>query len=395
MLVFAVCYVPAQLIMLFNWERSIAELSAVQVSVAASMTVLLATCSLGADRPQEFEPAASREPVYISPVLSVSVAVLTAISTMLLIYYYGPYMRLVALDDIYDLRFESGQIDYGPFVNYTVSWLSYCSLPFYYTRSILRRNPVDFAIAVGITLLIYAAAGSKTAIFMVVSIYGLYLLFESRDRFFFRLLLAMLIITVVFALMPDDESGPLRWIKALVLIRLLGIGGWTMSLYYDFFAENGYTYYTHIGPINALFGGYPYGNLALGQVIGLQFFGTEEANANAAFWASDAFAAAGIYGVPIVTAAVCVVWYALNRSVRGFSTRFACLWLCGFWQGLLNAPLTTALLSGGGIIVMLLMRLNVLLGRADRQETSTDAHEPASQNAALIFDPLGSAGEDD
>lgn len=395
MIIYAICYVPAQLILLFNWERSAGELVVLQTSVAASMTVLLATCTWGADKQQAFEPAVSAEPVHISPFLSVSVGALTVIATILLIYFYGPYMRIVALDDIYDLRFESGQVDYGAMVNYTVSWLSYCSLPFYYARGILKRNPIDIAIGLMISLLLYAAAGSKTAIFMVICIYGVHLLYGSREKFFLRLLLALFAGTLVVALMPDDEFGPLRWIKAMVLIRLLGIGGWNMSLYYDFFPDNGFTYYTHIGPINALFGGYPYGNLTLGQVIGYQYYGTEETNANAGFWASDAIAAVGVYGIPIVTMALCSVWYALNRSVRGFSARFACLWLCGFWQGLLNAPLTTALLSGGGILVMVLVRVNVFLRRENQSDASTDELGPALEEGKQELEAFGSAGAHD
>ncbi len=128
---------------------------------------------------------------------------------------------------------------------------------------------------------------------------------------------------------------------------------------------------THIGPIAALTNAYPYGNLDLGQVIGRNYFLSEEANFNANFWASDGFAAMGIAGVPVVTAVVCLIWAGINRAARGFSTKFTVLWLAGFWQTLLNAPISVALLSGGGLIVMSLLALNSSLRESEAQDTST------------------------
>jgi hypothetical protein len=119
---------------------------------------------------------------------------------------------------------------------------------------------------------------------------------NSREQFLFRLLIIVLGITVVLIVLPYEEDGILRYLRALYYLRLLGTGGWSMSLYYDFFVTNGYTYYSHIGPIGALTGAYPYGSLGLGQVIGYNYFGSEETNFNANFWASDGFAAIGVVG---------------------------------------------------------------------------------------------------
>lgn len=345
-LIFALCYVPAQLILLFNWQRAEGELALVQASVAASMAILLRVSTLGGN--------AAVVPFRANRRLSAILGVLTVVSVVVFVFNYYQNMRFVSFEDVYDLRFETNQVDKGAFVNYLTTWLSYCFLPFYFARGVLRKNPIDIGIGLVGSLLIYAAMGSKAAILMGFVIYALHLLFESGKNFLFRLLAALAVaVTLIVSLFPDE--GPLLWVKSILLVRVLGTSGWTMSTYYDYFTTNGFTFYTHIGPINALTGAYPYGEYSLGQIIGLQYSGSAEANFNANFWASDAFAALGIAGVPVVTAVLCAVFFAINRAAKGYSTEFVVLWLSGFWLALLNLPLSVALLSGGGLMTVLLL----------------------------------------
>jgi len=346
-LIFSICYVPAQLILLFNWQRSNGELVLVQVSIAASMAILLRASVLGVSSAKVAPFRAYRR-------LSVTIGVLTLVSVVVFILNYHQHMRLVSFEDVYDLRSESAQINKGAFVNYLTTWLSYTFLPFYFARGVLRKNFMDISLALLVNVLIYAATGSKAAILMGFIIYALHLLFGSGRNFLLRLLTTLSVVVVLtVSLLPDD--GLLRWVKSIFLVRVLGTSGWTMSTYYDYFTTNGFTFYTHIGPINALTDAYPYGEYSLGQVIGLHYSGSAEANFNANFWASDAFAALGIAGVPVVTVVLCVVFFLINRSSKGYSTQFVVLWLSGFWLALLNLPLSVALLSGGGLLTMLLL----------------------------------------
>lgn len=362
-LIFAIAYVPAQLFLLFNWQESAAALAVVQSSIAASMAVLFWASDLGVVEQKSFAYVITAERLELSSFLTTTLGVITAVGSLLLLFFFRQHMRLVALDDVYDLRFESAQYDYGPLVNYPLAWLGTLCLSFYYARGFLRWSPWDIGIAIVISLLLYAAMGVKSALLMGIAVYGLIVLFNAGEQFLLRLLVALAAITIILVLLPYQEDGPLRFIRAMFLLRVLGTGGWSMSLYYEFFSQNGYTYYTHIGPIGAMTGAYPYGALGLGQVIGLRYFGTEEANFNANFWASDAFAAMGVLGVPVATAALCVVWFGLNRAASEFSTRFAVVWLCAFWQGLLNAPISVALLSCGGLWVVALMYFNSAASR--------------------------------
>lgn len=345
-LIFALCYVPAQLILLFNWQRVEGELALVQASLAASMAILLTVSTLGGN--------AAVVPFRVNRRLSAMLGVLTVVSVVVFVLNYYQHMRLVSFEDVYELRFETNQVDKGAFVNYLTTWLSYCFLPFYFARGVLRKNPIDICIGLVGSLLIYAAMGSKAAILMGFVIYALHLLFGSGKDFLFRLL-AVLVVAVILIVSLVPDEGPLLWVKSILLLRVLGTSGWTVSSYYDYFTINGFTFYTHIGPIKALTGAYPYGEYSLGQIIGLHYSGSAEANFNANFWASDAFAAFGIAGVPVVTAVLSTVFFAINRTAKGYTTEFVVLWLSGFWLALLNLPLSVALLSGGGLMTVLLL----------------------------------------
>lgn len=344
-LVYALCYVPGEMTLLFTWERSAAELFAVQALLAASMALLLWGSRFGVRRGAPLRTAHRLGPV---------VGALALASLVLLVATHHQHMRLVSFADVYDLRFDTNEIETGVVGAYLLSWLSYCLLPYYFTRGILLRRPIDIGFGAFGCLLIYASTGSKAAILMPAIVFGLHLLIGSGREFLLRLLLLLAAaIALIVQFLPDD--GPLLWIKSILLVRMLGSSGWATSVYYDYFTTNGHTFYSHIGPVNALTQSYPYGELSLGQVIGVQYSGSEQANFNANFWASDAFAALGLAGVPVVTVVLIGVFWAINRVASGFSTRFVVLWLTGFWLAMLNVPLTTALLSGGGALTLTLL----------------------------------------
>ena len=343
-LIFVVCYVPAQLMLLFNLERSPAELALVQGSLAASMAMLLWASSIG---------GRAGAPIWPVDRLSVILNFLTVVSIGALVLNYYKYMRLVSFEDVYDLRFESS-IEQSVVANYLISWLAYCFLPFYFARGLLRKRWGDIGIGLIGSLLIYSATGAKAAILMLPIVCCLNVLMGSGRNFLLRLMIAMtVVIFLVIALIPDE--GILMWIKSILMVRVLGTGGWTIATYYEYFSTHSFTFFTHIGPINALTGAYPYGEYSLGQTIGLNYTGSSQANFNANFWASDGFAALGVLGIPVVTVAMTGVFYAINRIASGCPPRFVALWLTGFWLAVMNVPLTTALLSGGGGLTMLLL----------------------------------------
>lgn len=354
-MILVLCYMPAQLVLLFTLDRPLEDLVIAQVMLALSMTTLFLGSSLG--KGGVVQEQSMQE-------ISSVIGFLTLISLALVAFYYRDHMRLVSFEDVYDLRFETNELVNSTIANYLLSWLSYCFLPFYFAKGIVRKNLKDIGIGTIGCLSIYMSTGSKAAILTPLIVYSLHLIIGNGRDFLFRLLIAMTFAIVFLTVFTPDE-GPFMWAKSILLVRILGTGGWTISTYYDFFSTNGFTFYTHIGPINALTGAYPYGEYSLGQVIGLEYSGSAEANFNANFWASDGLAALGVLGIPVVTIVMIGVLYGINRTAKGHSSHFVVLWLSGFWLGILNLPLTTALLSGGGGLTML------LLWNASRVRTGT------------------------
>ncbi|WP_445767943.1 hypothetical protein [Rheinheimera sp.] len=344
-LLYVVCYAPAQLIILFNWNNAELELIEMQATLALSMAFLFYFSSIG---------GRNIKSIKINSILPKIIAVLTCISIFLIFILYGSNMRFVSFDEVYDLRASANQVDSGPLVGYIISWLSYVFLPYYLTRGILERKFLLILIGVLGGLIIYGATGAKAMLLMPVIILVMWLLIRNDTDFLLKFLfgISFFIFLITFFL-PND--GLWSWVKSILLIRTIGTGGWTIFSYYEFFSKNPLTYFTHISPINYLFGGYPYGGLQLGQVIGLEYSGHIEANFNANFWASDAFAAVGLIGVPIVTIVMSLIFISINRHCSVFPRQFVVLWFSGYWFSMLNFPITTALLTGGGLLLILLL----------------------------------------
>lgn len=152
-------------------------------------------------------------------------------------------------------------------------------------------------------------------------------------------------------------SGALFSIKSLLLVRTLAVPGFTMSRYFDYFNANGYTYWSHFRPIDGVFTTYQYGHYALGQLIGIELSGSPLANWNANFWASDGLAAAGPVGILILFPLLCLLLVSINVLGQGMDTKFFATLLTGFIVSMANVPLTTSMLSGG-LIWIIVMRFS-------------------------------------
>jgi hypothetical protein len=373
-LLYVLCYAPAQLMMLFMWEREAPELVVLQVVLAASMATLFVAARSGG----RHKGAAHAEPEG----LSVTVDVLTGISMLALLATFSGQMQLVSFEDVYDLRSTAAATERAFGVDYLLSWMSYSFLPYYFAKGFLSRNWRDLAIGIVGSMLLYAAMGSKAAILLGPIIFLVGVLYGSGGNPLNRLLIGVGTgVAVTVLLIPDD--GIWIWAKSILLIRILGTGGWSMSTYYEFFTSHQFTYYTHVGPINAIFGGYPYGEYSLGQMIGLEYSGSSEANFNANFWASDGFAAMGLAGVPFATAGLGSAFYLINVLTRHCTPRLVVMWLTGFWLALLNLPLSVAVLSGGGLVTVLLIQAGASRRKPHPELVQADPPEISSFNTSL------------
>jgi hypothetical protein len=341
-LIYTLAYVPIQLSLLFTVEGDYGKLFGTQILLAFSMMVLF---HVAKGRKRHRHPSS----LQFQP-MDIFVGVATTLSLVLLVAANMNHMRLVSFEDVYDLRFEVATAFDSPFAGYLTTWLSYCFISYCYARGLVHRKWSLLFVGLISSVLLYMSTGAKEAILLLPITIGLGRLWNTGRDFLPRLLLTMGIIlaTIIFAV-PDEGLGV--WIKSIVLVRVVGTVGWVASKYLEYFTKEGLTYYSHVGPINALTDMYRYGDLSLGQVIGSAYSGSTDANFNGSFWASDGFAALGPVGVLVITPFVAGVLYVINRVMAGIDSKFAVLWMAGFFIALLNVPLSTALLSGGGLII--------------------------------------------
>lgn len=342
-LIYAVCYVPTELMLVHMIDGGDGDVLTLQLLLAACMAALFWAGQTGYRGEGPLDGGR----------IATLATIVTLAGTAVLFITFRDHLRIVSFADVYDLRDETADLGKGPAVAYLSMWLPYAFIPFLLARWLLdRTRTTSLVIALAGCLLMYASTGSKAALLLPVIVIGLNRVLTSRwDSLSAILGTLTVVVVLIVALFPDE--GVLMWVKSILLMRIFATTGWTFATYHDYFSANGYTYYTHIGPINALTGAYPHGEHSMGQLIGIEYNGTEEVNYNAGFWASDGVGALGIVGLPLVTLAACAVLYTINRLASGYSSRFVTLWLCGFWLALLNVPLTTALLSGGGLLVLL------------------------------------------
>lgn len=344
-LIYALAYVPIQLSLLFNIDAPFPAVMLAQSALAISMTVLFRVACAG--------PLPAAGPVAIPGAMDTVVGGLTIASLTVLIAVHFGHMRLVSFSDVYDLRAESGELAQGVIEGYFISWLSYCFISYLFARGLSEHTVAPTLLGATASVLLYLSTGAKASLLLLPMTLGMAWLWAGGIHFLRRLLVVLTLLIAALVLFVPDE-GVYLWVKSIVLARIIGTNGWTASKYLEYFSAHGYTYYTHIGPVQGLTHAYPYGSLSLGQVIGVEYSGTEEANFNASFWASDGFAALGVPGVLVITPVVAAILLAVNHATAKFSTRFSVPWLTGLWVVMLNVPLTTAMLSGGGALLLLI-----------------------------------------
>lgn len=349
--IYILCYLPGQLMLVFMWKYSFYELFLIQIIFMISMSMLffistkvIKNISINSNK------------ILPSKKIHLIISILTIISIFLIIITYYKYMRIVSFSDVYELRFETNSIETSFVIDYMLLWLTFVLIPYFFAIGIINKNKRYILIGLFSSLVIYASTGAKIALMMGALIFTVNFIFKRKGDFLANILLySAVFMLFIIIFVPDDM--PWIYLKAMTFIRIFGTPGWMLVTYYEFFSEHGYTFYNHINIIKFLFENYPYGDYSLGQMIGIEYSGSSDANFNANFWASDGIAALGIWGILIATFFLSLFLFLLNNVSRHYNSHFLCLFLVGYWQVLLNVPFMTSLLSGGGLLILILLYL--------------------------------------
>lgn len=345
--IYVLAYVSIQVVIFYSVNGANSPLLPLQIALLVSMCAIFVASWEHNEEPAQVKNALPGGRWLIAGMAAMTLSVIVA---------YRGHFQLVSFADVYALRFENEALG-GGLVGYVVMWLMYCFLPLGMARGLVYRDWPNLLISLAGALLIYMATGAKVSALAPLIAAAVYLLLLGRGSFLRNLMLAASAgLICVLVVVPDE--GVSGFIKALLFQRAVGTPGWTVSVYYKYFADHGYTYYSHIGLVNMLTDSYSYGPYSLGQLLGIEVAGNTLANFNASFWATDGVAALGVVGAYIVTIPVAAYTYLLNAAAKGVRTEVMAIWLTGFALGMLNLPLATTMFSGGGALILLIAALS-------------------------------------
>lgn len=289
------------------------------------------------------------------------------IMLIFVVIYYGSSLRLVSFSKVYELRADNygAKLSRFPLIGYFILWISNFFRPLFLSIGLVYKKKGFIVIGVLMAILIYMATATKGTLFSPLFAFGLYWCLKKIGfKYLFPLIVSFFLLVIVFFKLTENSGSTLSSISfiitAILLMRSLGISALLNTTYIDFFETTKlYTHYTHINVVNSIFGGYPFGDDALGKAVWGGYSGEsadDAMNANANFLATDGVAAMGIWGVLFVSIIFYFLLKYLNRISKSHNTDFVFILCLGSTLSLLNVSLFTTLLSCGLIFIIICLK---------------------------------------
>lgn len=301
------------------------------------------------------------------------------VATVILLLVYRDDIRLVDLGGMYEKRLATRAET--PFLAYLRTYYVNVICPGLIAYGMLQRRRILF-LGCGLAglVLIYAIAAQKTAFLIPLAMISVALGIRLK-LMKPAILMAMLVLISALALLDVHLTGPRSVFAGLFLHRIIGTPALALAQYGDYFAEHGYTLWTHVRGIG-LFIAAPQELAAhpkwpeLGYLIGDGVLNQPHVNNNAHFLASDGAAAAGVPGVLVISGIFCLWLLVLDRCSRDWSRTYVMLVSLPVILSLLNGPFFTVMLSFGGIFWLITFSLLPLLWRHWAMRRSGDPTGP-------------------
>lgn len=287
-------------------------------------------------------------------------AAVWSILMVFVIYSFGEAIQFVSLDDIYTQRFAGAESAFTA-VRYALALLASAIDPFLIAAGLYTRRYWLVGIGVFSQVFLFGTLAARAVLLSPIFVIGAYILTDKsghmRANIFLVGLLFIVAITAPLLLNYDPVGGGFNNIVTLVYLRTLLISGAIFGVYEQFFALYPLTYYSN-NNIISLFVQYPYGDLSVGQAVMLTLIPSAardigELNAN--FLATDGVAALGVAGIPIVSAVSALILRFLSRFIQPERTMLMVAAGTGFILSMANTSILTSLITGGGILLILLV----------------------------------------
>lgn len=280
---------------------------------------------------------------------------------VLVVLGYGSSFHFVAADEVYDQRFGGATKAANPAVRYSIALLSSGIDPFLIAAGLYSRRYWLAGVGVASQIILFGTLAARSTLLSPLFIIGIYFLSDRQGRMRGNLLLiglvSIFVITSPLLVRYNPMGGGLDQLMSFLYLRTLLIAGGTYGVYQQFFSIFPVTYFSNIHPFS-FFLTYPYGDLSVGQVVQsflIPITSTDIPELNANFLATDGMASLGVLGVPLSGVVTAAVLRLLSRFVPPERTMFMLSAGTVFMLALSNSSLFTALVTGGGILVVFLV----------------------------------------
>ncbi|MBA4307908.1 MAG: hypothetical protein C0429_14350 [Sphingopyxis sp.] len=296
---------------------------------------------------------------------------LAAIWAMLMLIIYVSFegaIQFVGFDSVYDQRFAGAEAATVS-ARYAIAILSSAIDPFLIAAGLYTKRYWITGIGIFSQFFLFGTLAARAVLLSPLFIIGVFLLSDKngnmKGNLFLIGMLLVIALTAPFLANYNPVGGGINNILTLIYLRTLLISGAIFGVYEQFFALYPLTYFSNNNIISS-FVQYPYGDLSVGQAVMLTLIPSAardigELNAN--FLATDGIAALGVAGVPIVSTIVAVVLRFFSRLVPPERTVLFASSGTAFILSMANTSLLTSLVTGGGVLLVLLIAFAPLKSR--------------------------------
>jgi hypothetical protein len=350
---YLVLFVPTPVVLLNSGRPILEPIVAVEVSLvmSASLGIMALAYAVPLMRIPDFRlPARLYWPLFV---LCFSFLLLMVVNTL------GGNFNLVTLDAINSVRKVASQIveqDQAPFVWYAQLWLAGAFLPLLFAVAVKRKSILGALVVAAVYIFLYGITGTKTTLLAVPILFGLiWVTRAGRRQFVYRLILGLMValsLPSLFELAGSYQEFLEKWWVTLVHARIFGVPQLIVAQYVGYFQQHEVTLWSHISGID-FFVPYPY-VIDVPRTLGYFFYGSP-VGLNAGLWVQDGLAAAGLLGIPIVSAFAAAMFWLFDSAVQKIDPKFAAVSLGMIAIWFTNAPLTTTILSSGWLVLSVLL----------------------------------------
>lgn len=274
---------------------------------------------------------------------------------IILFYFYGSSMKFVGIEDTYTQRFAGRDID-APGINYIQSLFINGVCSFFMAYGLICKKWIWFIFGVIGCIVLYAITAAKTVVALPVVFLAVNYIITRSSQLDPKIWWSIFVFgcIAVISTLTYNDSTLFGLIAALFIFRTLAIPGLTLSQYYDLFSIDGYTWWSNVKGVSliidipASYKGDPLWP-SLGLLVGDRIYGVTDLNANANLWANDGVAAAGSFGIIVISLLLFIWLMLLDQSQRSWNKKFVMLTIIPFSFSLTNGSLFTSILSFGGL----------------------------------------------